>query len=142
MEYAKKEVAVVECWTTKHANAVVKEFDRFMILKSIDDDISPCYDVDTLWHQVILDTGFYYKYCMDKFGKIIPHYPQNSKDIVKRTQRFAKTLQLYESIFKTAPPTAIWDDTDKDDDDTPQHTTYVPSRIRMARHGCSKGMRC
>lgn len=137
MEYAKKEVAADEGWTAKHATAVAREFERFMVLKTIDDDISPSYDIDMLWHQLLLDTGFYYKYCMDKFGKIIPHYPQNSKDAAKRTARLAKTMALYKTAFGTTPPAAVWaeddDDCSSSDEETPAPIGYVDPRTRTIR---------
>jgi hypothetical protein len=66
MDYAKKQVAGKNGWTARYATQVAKEFDRFMELKSIDDDISPSCAVDMLWHQLLLDTAFYYAHvCFD-----------------------------------------------------------------------------
>ena len=108
MEFAKKMVAEEKLWSQLYVDIVQEEFDKFMILKNIDDDISPCLSVDILWHQLLLDTKYYTEYCMDKFGKIIHHYPQNALPVNKRDtfrdERTKRCLDLYRQTFNCAPP--------------------------------------
>ena len=38
-------------------------------------NLSPSKEIDTVWHDFILDTKEYANYCMLKFGKFIHHVP-------------------------------------------------------------------
>lgn len=113
MEYAKRIVSANENWDKAYTNKVERELYRFMTLKNDDDDLSPPKDVDALWHQLLLDTAFYYTYCMNNYGKIIQHYPQNSDANARsaRTKRLQKTRKLYKTVFGEDPPSDIWEET-------------------------------
>ena len=109
MEFAKSQVKQNTGWTDEYVSAVFAEFERFMVLKAADDDISPCDDVDILWHQIILDTHLYYDYCHSHFGKLIHHYPQGAVDQVQRKARLDRTAALYKQLFNgEEPPNNIW----------------------------------
>eukprot|EP01038_Epipyxis_sp_PR26KG_P011501 gene11501-15406_t len=116
MEYAKRKVAEANNFEPEFIEVVFKEWERFMILKSNNDDISPPDDVDRLWHQIILDTKLYTYYCEQHFGKIIHHDPSNSEDQEARIERLNFTLCLYRSFFKENPhPKIIYEYDDGND---------------------------
>ena len=46
--------------------------------------------IDEMWHNFILHTRQYHKYCMDKFKKFIHHEPTPSSEKEKFQQRIAK----------------------------------------------------
>ena len=48
--------------------------------RSFHNECSPSDDIDILWHQILLDTEYYYNYCKKNFNLIIHHKPQNSLD--------------------------------------------------------------
>ena len=108
MEFAKNQVKLKFGWSTEYTNKVVLEFERFLLLKKDYEDCSPSDDVDAFWHQVILDTRFYFEYCMDKFGGMIHHSPQNALDQEARVGRLHNTLKLYRQVFKEEPDPDVW----------------------------------
>ena len=105
MEQIKENTMHENDWSIDYINKVFIEFERFMILKTIDDDLSPSLHIDLLWHNIILNTQIYYNYCYEHFNKIIHHYPINSQ--LERDKRFTKTINLYIKTFNTEP-SDIW----------------------------------
>jgi hypothetical protein len=110
------------------------EFEKFMILKNINDDIFSPFDIDVVWKACILDTKFYYNYCNEKFGKIIHHYPDKSdtdfERIVRHKMRLYKSIKLYKETFNEQPPLDVWGEFDYHDymsvDIWEEYNTSIP----------------
>lgn len=104
LKFAKEAVRVRNHWTRAYVNQVYEEWEKFMLLKVSADEkkeeISPSDDIDELWHQLILDTAFYYNYCNSNFNKIIHHKPQDAEDQEARVVRRKKAIDLYQEFYE------------------------------------------
>ena len=70
-------VASGEGWSLEKADAVEKEYRRFLCLMKIypEEDTAPLVEVDTFWHYHILDTMKYAEDCEKVFGTFVHHFP-------------------------------------------------------------------
>jgi hypothetical protein len=99
-----------EGWSLEKANAVEKEYRRFLCLKKMypDEDTAPLVDVDTFWHYHILDTMKYAKDCEQAFGYFLHHYPyvgmRGEDDEQFRLDSGKRMAELYEATFGDAYP--------------------------------------
>ena len=105
-------VASGEGWSLEKANAVEKEYRRFLCLMKIypDEDTAPLVDVDTFWHYHILDTMKYAADCEQVFGYFLHHYPyvgmRGEDDEQFRLDSGDRMRELYEATFGEAYPGA------------------------------------
>jgi hypothetical protein len=103
-------VASGEGWSLEKANAVEKEYRRFLCLMKMypDEDTAPLVDVDTFWHYHILDTMKYAKDCERAFGYFLHHYPyvgmRGEDDEQFRLDSGNRMRDLYEATFGEAYP--------------------------------------
>jgi hypothetical protein len=101
-----------EGWSLEKANAVEKEYRRFLCLMKIypDEDTAPLVDVDTFWHYHILDTMKYAADCEQVFGYFLHHYPyvgmRGEDDEQFRLDSGDRMRELYEATFGEAYPGA------------------------------------
>jgi hypothetical protein len=99
-----------EGWSLEKANAVEKEYRRFLCLMKMypDEDTAPLVDVDTFWHYHILDTMKYAKDCEQAFGYFLHHYPyvgmRGEDDEQFRLDSGNRMRELYEATFGDAYP--------------------------------------
>ena len=99
-----------EGWSLEKANAVEKEYRRFLCLMKIypDEDTAPLVDVDTFWHYHILDTMKYAADCEQVFGYFLHHYPyvgmRGEDDEQFRLDSGDRMRDLYEATFGEAYP--------------------------------------
>jgi hypothetical protein len=99
-----------EGWSLEKANAVEKEYRRFLCLMKMypDEDTAPLVDVDTFWHYHILDTMKYAKDCEQAFGYFLHHYPyvgmRGEDDEQFRLDSGKRMGELYEATFGDAYP--------------------------------------
>jgi len=99
-----------EGWSLEKANAVEKEYRRFLCLMKIypDEDTAPLVDVDTFWHYHILDTMKYAADCEQVFGYFLHHYPyvgmRGEDDEQFRLDSGDRMRELYEATFGEAYP--------------------------------------
>jgi hypothetical protein len=106
-------VASGEGWSLEKANAVEKEYRRFLCLMKMypDEDTAPLVDVDTFWHYHILDTMKYAADCEQAFGYFLHHYPyvgMNGEDDEQfRLDSGDRMRELYEATFGDAYPGAV-----------------------------------
>lgn len=96
-------------WTHHYTSQVQFEYERFLELRSQNENLSPSDSIDMFWHVHILDTKSYYNYCLTKFGKIIHHNPVDSLDQEPRKIRFGLTLIKYKEKFGSPTYTEIWE---------------------------------
>jgi hypothetical protein len=104
-------VASGEGWSLEKANAVEKEYRRFLCLMKLfpGEDTAPLVDVDTFWHYHILDTMKYAADCERVFGYFLHHYPYVGMDGSEEDEQFRldsgeRMRTLYESLFGEAYP--------------------------------------
>jgi len=103
-----KITACLEC-DPELVPTALAEVIRFLSLISISDDIlTPSQRVDLAWHEFILCTRVYARFCDRQIGRFIHHSPGGSDDMNRH--RFAKTLRLYQRYFGQ-PDTYFWGNT-------------------------------
>ena len=100
-----------EGWDRRRADAVEREYRRFLCLMKLypDEALAPMADVDTFWHYHILDTMKYARDCAQAFGYFLHHYPYvglNDDDGQIRIDSGARMRTLYEASFGEAYPGA------------------------------------
>lgn len=101
-----------EGWNQESADAVEREYRRFLCLNKIypDQEFSPLADVDVFWHYHILDTRKYAQDCARVFGTLLHHCPSERVDEAKdeqvRLERGERLQVLYEATFGEADPAA------------------------------------
>ncbi|KGF78191.1 hypothetical protein IA69_31825, partial [Massilia sp. JS1662] len=101
-----------EGWSLEKANAVEKEYRRFLCLMKLypEEDTAPLVDVDTFWHYHILDTMKYAVDCEQVFGYFLHHYPYvgmgDEADEQFRLDSGDRMRDLYEATFGEAYPGA------------------------------------
>jgi hypothetical protein len=100
-----------EGWSLEKANAVEKEYRRFLCLMKMypEEDMAPLADVDTFWHYHILDTMKYATDCESVFGYFLHHYPYVGMDGTESDEQFRldsgnRMRELYEATFGDAYP--------------------------------------
>jgi len=99
-----------EGWSLDKANAMEKEYRRFLCLMTMypEEAIAPLVDVDTFWHYHILDTMKYAADCEQAFGYFVHHYPyvgmRGGDDEQFRIDSGARMQRLYEATFGEAMP--------------------------------------
>jgi len=97
-------------WSQEKANAVEKEYRRFLCLMKQypGEDTAPMVDVDTFWHYHILDTMKYARDCEQAFGYFLHHYPyvgmRGEDDALFRIDSGERMRILYEATFGEAYP--------------------------------------
>jgi hypothetical protein len=104
-------VASGEAWSLEKANAVEKEYRRFLCLMKLfpEEEMAPLVDVDTFWHYHILDTMKYAADCERVFGYFQHHYPHiglgdSDEEDQARFESGNRLRELYEAIFGEAYP--------------------------------------
>jgi hypothetical protein len=103
-------VASGEGWSLDKANAVEKEYRRFLFLmkKYPNESTAPTVDIDTFWHYHILDTMKYAVDCEQAFGYFLHHYPYvgmgGEEDEQERLDAGDRMRELYEATFGEAYP--------------------------------------
>jgi hypothetical protein len=109
-------VASGEGWSLEKANAVEKEYRRFLCLMKMypEEDTAPLVDVDTFWHYHILDTMKYAADCEQAFGYFLHHYPyvgmRGADDEQFRLDSGNRMRELYEATFGDTYPGAEADE--------------------------------
>jgi len=83
------------------------EVIKFLFLASqcTDTPVTPSARVDQAWHEFILFTRTYIKFCEKSYGRIIHHEP--SDDHHKNSQQYSQTLRRYRECFGQ-PPAEFW----------------------------------
>lgn len=119
----------------RHDLFLVDEYLKFMVLKALAHDreaklLSPSPQIDHVWHDAILNTQHYAKFCQE-FAKaagwsatgknlLIHHSPSgakmDSKSAGARMQRREKAKALYVTTFEKKPHWRYWDDGPGDED--------------------------
>ena len=95
-------------WTQARADAAEREYRRFLYLMKLypDELTAPSVEVDTFWHQHILDTAKYARDCDTVFGYFLHHYPylglRGATDEALRQRAGQRMRALYAHTFGSA----------------------------------------
>ena len=80
----------------------ILEMLKFLVLVSISPQVlTPSKVVDKIWHEFILFTRTYDKFCKQHFGRFIHHQPDGGK--VANGRQFRRLIALYELKFGSMP---------------------------------------
>lgn len=96
-----------EGWTRERADRVEREYRNFLVLCAVqpDEPTVPFGDVDTFWHQHILDTHKYAADCQAAFGRFLHHFPylgmRGEEDKQKLDESGEATQVAYQTLFGT-----------------------------------------
>lgn len=130
-----------EAWNRVRANAVEREYRRFLCVMKLHPDelIAPMVDVDTFWHYHILDTMKYAADCAAAFGYFVHHDPAAGIDDVTGEQARAEGGErmrlLYESVFAERYPGTV-DEARASAQGQAKHARKNPGiRVRRERTG-------
>jgi hypothetical protein len=94
-----------EGWSLERAEAVEKEYRRFLLLmkKYPEEQAAPLMDVDIFWHYHILDTMKYAADCETVFGYFLHHFPyiglRGEDDLAAHHRLGERMKELYEETF-------------------------------------------
>lgn len=108
-------------WSRRYARRAIEEYRRFLLLAvAAGHQVTPSVAVDQVWHQHMTYTRSYWdNLCGNVLRAPLHHDPTEGGD--RENEKFAdwyhKTLESYERMFGTPPPSDIW----------------PPSSIRFAR---------
>ena len=92
-------------WTRELANLAISRYKMFLFLsyKYPHYQLVPTREIDTVWHQHILDTSKYVKDCQELFGQFVDHYPyfglRSAEEQKIREIYFNQTKSLFEKFF-------------------------------------------
>ncbi len=101
-----KRIAVACDASGDEASDVFHEVLRFLHLISLSGEtLTPSRRVDDAWHEFILCTRSYAKYCQANFGRFLHHTPGGEE--AENRKRFIRTLELYRQYFG-APNPSHW----------------------------------
>lgn len=95
-------------WKKRYSRNVATEYERFMILRNKNNNLSPSDDIDEFWHQHILNTSLYTEYCQEKFSGIVHHDPEDAFNQTKRKTRLRNTIKEYKKIYGKIPEGDVW----------------------------------
>lgn len=94
-------------WSDHYKRQVIKEYEKFLYMKSQNDSVSPSNDIDLVWHQHILNTKHYRQYCYDNFGFFVDHDPTDAFDQEARKRRLQSAIDNFRKSFGPINP-KIW----------------------------------
>lgn len=118
-------------WSEDKTKQVQYEYERFLILRNENLNLSPSNDIDRFWHAHILNTKSYYLYCVYKFGKLVHHNPAESLDQYARDIRFKQTLVEYDKKFTKQFFPSVWESYKKGiiHSDVPENSKLTNSKL-------------
>lgn len=93
--------------SASEAEKGVEEALKFMhlVASSPSGSLTPSHRVDLVWHELILFTRSYARFCEQQFGRFIHHQPSSEHE--KNAGQFQETLRRYEMTFGV-PPESFW----------------------------------
>ena len=108
-------------WSLEHASHVEFRYRRFLCMLVLDPDGStvPTKEIDTFWHQHILDTRAYAADCLRVFGQFLHHFPYfgmgGEQDAENLVTEFHTTKDKYlatfgEDMVKSTDEAKCWHD--------------------------------
>jgi hypothetical protein len=108
LEYLVDYISEYYNWLNEYTKMVVYEYDKFMEIVSCTNNIRliPPDDIEKCWQAHILYTELYYKYCINKFGRIINYKPIFNP--INKKENIEKTYKLYLEKYGNTKNKIIW----------------------------------
>ena len=108
MDVIIKQVMAKYKWDPKYAAAVASEYQRFLVLRNENNQLSPSDDIDKFWHQHLLNTKHYLNYCYINFGHVVHHDPTDACDQRARILRLTNTVKEYIAKYGRLENINVW----------------------------------
>ncbi len=111
-------IARKHSWNERFALKAISEYKKFVYLGVVSDfHVTPSKIIDVVWHEHILFTSAYRKFCDEVICYQFDHHPE-LMPVADETSRFnaqyEDTIEFYISEFGFMPPTDIWGETKYD----------------------------
>ncbi len=103
-------------WTWGYAQAVTKEYRRFLFLtQTAGQLVCPSHDVDLAWHQHLTQTRSYQRLCDDVLGRFLHHTESKGgpDELQRHRDMYLFTLSAYKSSFGQPATPQIWPGVDQ-----------------------------
>jgi hypothetical protein len=96
-------------WSISRIDVAIEEYKKFLILASCSIPVSPCPDVDRVWHDHLLHTRQYAADCDKILGTFLHHSPSTGTlgEAQIRSGKYQNMLKAYRTVFGQEPH-AIW----------------------------------
>ena len=96
-------------WPLARVDIAMEEYRKFLIMICCDVKVSPCPDVDKVWHEHLLHTHQYAKDCHAVLGRFLHHTPSTGsiEEAQVRSRTYQAMLNSYRTLFRQEPHT-IW----------------------------------
>lgn len=102
-------------WKKSFANQAIWEYKKFVYLGVVSDfSVTPSKTIDQVWHEHLLFSSGYRKFCKEVIEYNFDHNPElTSVDSQTETfqSQYYHTIELYKKEFGIDPPSVIWDET-------------------------------
>jgi hypothetical protein len=88
-----------------------QELKRYLFLSAKNPEMSLpiARSLDPLWHEFVLDTRRYLKFCQGLGTDIVHHDPRPANESENEVVgRYQKLIELYQDEFNEAPPNEVW----------------------------------
>lgn len=96
-------------WSQTYADAVVREYRRFVYLAAISPtEVTPSTIVDEVWHRHLEDGDRYRAFCDGTLGRYLHHNPAAEGEETRMAVQYDRTRILYHREFGVRPPRNIW----------------------------------
>jgi len=91
-------------WSEEEANIAERDYKRYLaVCKVLGRQLVPSKEIDTFWHDHILDTRRYATDCQLVFGEFFHHYPffglRGDDDRARWEQAWRETNLIWQEIF-------------------------------------------
>lgn len=130
-----------EGWSRQYADYAEKRYRRYLVMLLLRPDISsvPTGEIDSFWHQHILDTRAYADDCQRVFGEFVHHFPyfgmRGDEDARNLISSFETTKVLYSGLFGEEYVS------DRNETSSKCHKACTTSSCKTCARGCS-GVPC
>jgi hypothetical protein len=100
-------------WAQERVDAAVVEYRKYLcMVKAGYSNLSPCLDVDEVWHAHILFTVDYMNDCNKVFGFFLHHVPFDEEapeqEKEQQARGYRRTVVAYRKLFGELPPSQVW----------------------------------
>lgn len=119
-------------WETSFALRVINEYKKFLYLGVVSNfHVTPSRVIDQIWHEHLLFTQAYPRFCEEVLGVQFHHNPEllatDDQTGIFQAQYLA-TLELYRKEFNTRPPNDIWVEPKFNSKKIQTKTNYQPKK--------------
>lgn len=101
-------ISICNEWSLDFTEKISFEYERFLILRSLNSKLLPSDLIYKFWLAHILDTSSYCQYCLYRFNKIIDNNFIELLDQKLKNIRIAHTIIKYKDTFGNPIYPEIW----------------------------------